>query len=350
MRSLFNDDSTVARRVGAHSRANILQVLRRLARSRKLAVSVSQVPLPNNGMSGAVRAQTAEVLLQLKEGRLELTAAASRAMDLAPTIRAIKRTEIRLERPLRVAIVGEFNSGKSSLANLLARIESLPTAAVQTTRIPTLLYEARKAQIWVLRADGTRQVLRGRRPQLGQSIVRLEVGLPSARLRGVQFLDLPGLADPRSNTSPANFPLHNVDAVLWCTVSTQAWKESERRAWEQFPARLRARGLLVTTHCDLLRSTVDRERVLSRLRLEAAPMFSGIVLISNSEALATVRGEHEGSAAEIWAASGAQALDTLLDELLETVRKHRNKSALDMICRIADHTLARLSLADPRTV
>jgi hypothetical protein len=76
-------------------------------------------------------------------------------------------------------------------------------------------------------------------------------------------------------------------------------------------------------------------------------MFNGIVLISNSEALAAVRGEYEGSAAEIWGASGARALDTLLDELLETVRKHRNKAARNMIRRIADRTLARLSLPRP---
>jgi hypothetical protein len=328
--------------------ANILHVVRRLARSRRPSVPVSEVPLASNGMSGPVRAQTAQVLLQLKEARLGLMARASPAMDLAPTIRAIRRTEARLGRPLCVAIVGEFNAGKSSLANLLVSIESLPTAAVQTTRIPTLLYQARKAQVWGLRADGTRQLLRAGRAQLTESLVRLEVGLPSARLRGVQFLDLPGFADARSNMSPLDLPLNAVDAVLWCTVSTQAWKESERKAWEQFPARLRARGLLVTTHCDLLRSGADRERLLSRLRLEAGPMFNGIALISNSEALAAVRGEHGGSAAEIWEASGAQALDTLLDELLTTVRKHRNKAALTMICRIADHTLARLSLLEHR--
>jgi hypothetical protein len=298
-------------------------------------------------MSESMRAQTAEVLLQLKEASLGLAAAASPTMDLDPTIRAIRRTEARLGRPLRVAIVGEFNSGKSSLANLLVGIESLPTAPVQTTRIPTLLYQARKAQIWGLHADGTRQVLRAGRPQFAQSIVRLEVGLPSPRLRGVQFLDLPGLADARSNMSPKDLPLRHVDAVLWCTVSTQAWKESERKAWEQFPPRLRRRGLLVTTHCDLLRSTIDRERLLSRLRLEAGPVFNGIVLISNSEALAAVRGEHGGSVAEVWGASGGRALDTLLDELLETVRKRRNEAALNVICRIADHTLARLSLPRP---
>src|SRR6266571_623851 len=89
-----------------------------------------------SGMSGPVHAQTAEILAQLKQARMDLEVAASAAMTLSPAIRAIKRTELRLERPLRVAIVGEFNSGKSSLANLLARIESLPTAVISSTCIP----------------------------------------------------------------------------------------------------------------------------------------------------------------------------------------------------------------------
>ena len=325
-------------------------VVRSLARATKLGGSATDVSLPINGMSGPVYAHTIQILSQLKQARIDLEAAGAAAMTLAPAIRAIRRTEVRLRRPLRVAIVGEFNSGKSSLANLLARIESLPTAAVSSTRIPTLLYQAQEPELWAVRCDGTRQLLRADHPVSGEPIFRLDVGLPSARLRGVQFLDLPGLADPKSKASLADLPLHHVDGVLWCTVSVQAWKESERRAWEQIPARLRDRGLLVATHCDLLRSTIEKMRLLSRLRVEAGPSFSGIVLISNTRALAAIRGEHEGSAADIWETSGADTLDMLLDEMLQNVRKHRNEAALEITRRIADHTLARLDRGCPRWI
>jgi tRNA U34 5-carboxymethylaminomethyl modifying GTPase MnmE/TrmE len=294
------------------------------------------------GISGPVQAQTAQILAQLKQARMDLGAAASATMTLAPAIRAIRRTEARLERPLRVAIVGEFNSGKSSLANLLARIESLPTAIVSSTCIPTLLHHARKPEVWAIHLDGRREPLRADRPVSEQSIFRLEVGLPSPRLHAAQILDLPGLSDPRYDESLADLALHNVDAALWCTVSTQAWKESERKAWEQLPARLRRRGLLVITHCDLLRSTTDRDKLLGRLRNETGASFSGIVLVSATQALATMRGEHEGSTAAIWETSGADALDRLLGELLQSVRRQRNDAALEMTGRIARRTLARL--------
>ena len=70
---------------------------------------------------GSADAQTTEILGELKERVSSSRLSASAAMTLSPAIRALKRTEVRLGRPLRVAIVGEFNSGKSSLANLLAR-------------------------------------------------------------------------------------------------------------------------------------------------------------------------------------------------------------------------------------
>jgi Dynamin family len=319
-----------------------LAVVHRLARASRLGASVGAPSGSMSGMSGPVPAQTAEILAQLKQARLDLEVTASAAMALSPAIRAIRRTELRLERPLRIAIVGEFNSGKSSLANLLARIESLPTAAISNTRIPTLLYQARKPEVWAVHLDGGRQSLSTNRPVSGQSIFRLEVGLPSARLGTVQILDLPGLADPRFDESLTDLARHNVDAALWCTVSTQAWKESERDPWQQLPARLRGRGLLVATHADLLRSTIDREKLLSRLRREAGPSFMGIVLVSTTVAIAMMAQEHEGSAATVWEESGADALDMLLDELLQNVRKQRNEAALKVAGRIADHALARL--------
>jgi dynamin family protein len=332
----------IVRQGGARLRASALAFVRRLMPTAEFGARASGLSDTMKDAPGSADAQTTEILGELKRARVELEVSASAAMTLSPAIRALKRTEVRLGRPLRVAIVGEFNSGKSSLANLLARVDSLPTAVISNTRIPTLLYQARKPEVWAVHLDGRRLSLRTNYPLSGQSILRLEVGLPSPRLGAVQILDLPGLADPRFDESLADLATHHVDAALWCTVGTQAWKESEREAWEQLPARLRGRGLLVATHSDLLRSTIDREKLLSRLRREAGPSFTGIVLVSTTAALAMMGGDREGSAAAIWKESGADALDMLLDELLQSVRKQRKEAALEVTGRIAHHTLARL--------
>jgi len=330
------------RRDGVNLRVTARSLVDWLTSAAKLDAPIDVQSPFLRGAGGSAHAETIEILRQLDRALVQLEGSASATVTLSPAIRAIKRSRSRLQRPLRLAIAGEFNTGKSSLANLLVRVESLPTAIVSCTRIPTLLYYAREPQVWAVHRDRRRELLRVNRAVSEQSIFCLEVGLPSSRLHAMQILDLPGFADPRSCLSPHDLVLHNVDAVAWCTLGTQAWKETERSAWNQLPARLRGRGLLVVTHCDLLRRESDKERLLARLRSEAGLSFDTIVSLSTTEALALVHEGRVGPARLAWEACGAEALDAALDQLLLGVRKHRNQAALQVLGRIAQHALARL--------
>jgi len=290
----------------------------------------------------AVHAQTARVINQLGQARHKLQRAASPELRLTPAIRALWRTEKRLGRPLRVAICGEINSGKSSLANLLAGIESLPTAILSNTRIPTLLCYAAEPEVWTVQPNGKRARLRGDRGlPCEHEIFRIEVGLPSRRLQSVEIVDLPGLVDPRSGLPEIDLLAHHVDAAIWCTMSTQAWKESERTAWSMLPPRLGNRGILVATHRDLLHNPRDHEKLLGRLDEEVGTSFTGIVLLSTAEALA-VMGKDRTAGAD-WVASGAAALESALGSLLVRLREQRAAAALRMTSRVAQRALARIN-------
>jgi hypothetical protein len=306
-----------------------------------LAQTRDRSDLPK-GKLAPVHEPTLKVLDELKRTRAELERMSPAEAMLAPAIRAVRRIEARLERPLRIAVIGEFNSGKSTLTNLLVRIESLPTAVISNTCIPTLLYHAPEPTIFAVYNDRRRERLRASSRTSSQDIFRLEVGLPSERLRAVQILDLPGLADARFDGSIEDLASHSADIALWCTVSTQAWKESERVAWEEVPARLRRRGLLMATHCDLLRDAADLDKLLHRLRDEAGCSFRDVLPISTVEALAVAREDHAGAAGVIWKTSGADAFETALDELLQSVRMQRLNAALDVTARIAGYTLSRI--------
>jgi 50S ribosome-binding GTPase len=305
-----------------------------------------RLDLPKGNLAPA-HEPTLKVLNELKQTRGELEKMSSAGAMLAPAIRALRRIELRLERPLRIAVIGEFNSGKSTLTNLLVRIESVPTAVISNTCIPTLLYHAPEPTIFALYHDGRRAKLRASSRASSQDIFRLEVGLPSERLRAFQILDLPGLADARFDGSIEDLASHAADAALWCTLSTQAWKESERVAWEEIPPRLRTRGLLVATHCDLLRDAADVDKLLGRLRTEAGSSFRDILPMSTVEALAVAREDHAGEAGAVWKASGADALETALGELLQSVRTQRLNAALEVTARIAGRTLSRIDAPPP---
>jgi hypothetical protein len=286
--------------------------------------------------------RTLKIVAELRQARSTLEKGPS-ARALPATVRAFRRIESQLDRPLRVALVGEFNSGKSSLANLLARTESLPTAVVSNTRIPTLLCYAREPTIWALDERGSRVGLRADQRALPASIVRLQVGLPTQRLRALEILDLPGFADPRFRGAGIDTAVHDVHAVLWCTVSTQAWKESERTVWESLPARLRARALLVATHADLLHDARDADKLLHRLHRESGSLFQGVVLIATQDALALTRQRQEGEAGDAWQATGAYALEQALHGLLFDLREQRADAALGITRRIADRAVSQLA-------
>jgi hypothetical protein len=181
-----------------------------------------------------------------------------------------------------------------------------------------------------LRSDG----------RLPHEALRIEVGLPSPRLAAMQVLDLPGFSGSRWGAPAVDLSAHHVDATIWCTVSTQAWKESERSAWSMLSPRLSARSLLVATHSDLLRRPEDRQSLLARLEDEVGVSFNGIVPLATLDAIAVMGDGHRGG--DAWAASGAQALEAALAALLVSVREKRASAAQTVTGRIAQRALARL--------
>jgi len=62
--------------------------------------------------------------------------------------------------------------------------------------------------------------------------------------------------------------LEEVDAVLWCTHATQAWRQSEAAFWAQMPKAVRDRSILLITRFDKLTNERDRGRVLKRIQHE----------------------------------------------------------------------------------
>lgn len=317
--------------------------IRRLSASLRRARERSDLP---ESRLRLVHEPTLKALQEIAGARLQLEETGAAAA--APAVRALRRLEQRLGRPLRIAVIGEFNSGKSTLANLLVRIESLPTAVISNTCIPTLLYHAPAPELFAVNHRRQRQRLRVSSPALrSHDVFRLEVGLPAARLRAIEILDMPGLADSRLEDPAADLSRHAVDIALWCTLCTQAWKESERAAWGDVLPRMRRRGVLVATHRDLL-ATADVEKLLDRLHDEAGPSFRDILPMSTLEALTVARADHAGEAGAVWKTSGADALETALDDLIHRVRGERLDAALRVTARVAGRALSRIARPAPR--
>jgi hypothetical protein len=260
---------------------------------------------------------------------------------VASVLRGLRRAEAILRRPLRLAIMGEGNSGKSTLANLLLGNAIIPTLQLPNTRIPTLLRFSASPAISAMMADGGRLPLaEGAIPQ--GEMIGVEVGLPIVHLQACEILDFPGFADPWLGYGSMDVAPHRVDATIWCTFSTQAWKESERAAWRQLPARVRRHGLLVVTNKDLLRDE-QAQKVTARLDKIALADFRGIALLSSLKALRSLDDKGASMDAALWHDSGAAGFLEATGQLLLHIRQERLRRVQGFANGVAGKALNHLN-------
>jgi GTPase Era involved in 16S rRNA processing len=162
-------------------------------------------------------------------------------------------------------------------------------------------------------------------------IFRLEAALPAESLDIVQIVDFPGTSDPIHQVDLTTLGQHKIDALLWATIATQAWRESERRAWLSLPQKLRSRGILVVTHMDLIQTAQDQERLKQRLQAVAQDYFKGVCFISAGKAL---------KAGNIEMASG---LFVELNKLAASFEMERLQKAVELSRKLGSYGLLRLA-------
>lgn len=226
--------------------------------------------------------------------------------------------KIPTPRKPRIALMGEFSAGKSTLSNLLLGSRPLPERVTATRLSPVWMAQGTDAPYRV-ETDGGLELI---------SLDKLE-GIPVEETRVIRLffesdilevcdlIDFPGISDPNMSGDVVERMLEEIDAVLWCTHATQAWRQSESAMWAKFPEAVKARSSLLITRFDKLTTEKDQSRVLRRVMKETEGQFGGTFPISLTRALAA------GDDYKQWESSGAAAftehLITSVQELTQTV-------------------------------
>jgi hypothetical protein len=210
-------------------------------------------------------------------------------------------------QPPCVAVTGEARSGKSSLINALLGSDVLPTGFSDQVRLPVLVSYASKPSL-VLEHINRRHVTTdwgamARTPI--DDIRRMRLGLPMDLLKSCRLLETPGFATGCDGLDRrALEACRRANTAMWCTPAVQAWKASERDAWLALPKRLRGRSILAITYKDAIRSERDHARLSARLRTEAGPYFSKIVMIASKEAMRARQLDCRSARDALWQVSG----------------------------------------------
>lgn len=280
-----------------------------------------------------------------------------------------------LSRPLRLAILGEPGSGKTSLINFLLDSPVLPLTPLGGARSPILLrYATEFSAVTVAGLSGTTRLTSRalertakpftapdtaskivyQSPSRTKSAERqhaakadaqshasgpsyVDVGAPSLALRELEFLEIPCMSADLLSSGRAMRLLRTADAAIWCTVAPQAWKETERRGWSRRSSRFRSRAILAVTFRDALAAREEEAKLHLRLERETRDFFSTRALISLKPAALDARRISPVAAG----ASDEQERFDLRDKvgaLIARVSEDRFKRAQSLMQKLSSHS------------
>lgn len=219
-----------------------------------------------------------------------------------------------LTRKPRIAIMGEFSSGKSTLCNVLMGARPL-LEKVTATQLPPVWLSYGPDDAYTMGLDGHAYDLDLReleRVSL-ETTEHVRIFMKSDILRYCDLIDMPGISDPSMSSEVWERMAHLADGVLWCTHATQAWRQSESGVWSTFPAELRRNSLLLITRFDKIVGDSDKTKVVKRVKAETEGLFSEVFPVSLLQAMRA--GEDEDK----WIESGADAFTKALFEIAHRI-------------------------------
>ncbi|PWJ12502.1 dynamin family protein [Jannaschia seohaensis] len=206
-------------------------------------------------------------------------------------------------RKPRMAIMGEFSAGKSTLSNLLLGAKPLPEKVTATRLSPVWLTKGNAPPVaHFVDAERAPEPVTGFDGLDVDAVRYVSMSIDSTILEYCDLIDFPGISDPNMDSDVWERMLPEIDLILWLTHATQAWRQSEAAAWDLVPEEVQARSMLLVTRFDKLTTERDQKRVLARLHAETEDLFAGIYPLSLLDALNAAK----AGDADAWDASGAR--------------------------------------------
>lgn len=204
-------------------------------------------------------------------------------MTLRDIVEGLDGPRAKPEGLRRVAVAGEFGSGKSSTINAILRDAVLPSDPGLPGRPLVKLSFGERAQIVAEDRAGRGMQLDAVAELMPRGpLAWCDIRLPLPLLRGIELVEVP--SGPAGGLAPADLQLvAESDMLIWVTIGSQAWRLSEKTIVEALPAAIRARSVLAVSRADKLRAGSDFDKIELRLQHEASPFFNELVFMQASQ-------------------------------------------------------------------
>ena len=193
---------------------------------------------------------------------------------------------VATDRPAKLVVIGEFNSGKSTLLNALCGWDLLPMGITPTTATINIISHADTARIDVVRNDGGvtelpfgQEALRQFTARSGDHADVREVrvhapGIPP----GLVFIDTPGVNDVNQTRSEIVYQMiPEADALLFLMDVQQALKKSEVIFLrDRVLASSMVKTIFVLNHIDRVSKSSEIDAVVANVRVNLFNIYSAV--------------------------------------------------------------------------
>ncbi|MFK5880669.1 MAG: dynamin family protein [Sulfurospirillum sp.] len=232
-----------------------------------------------------------ESLLGLLD-KVEHTLLDDRLSPSFPLVQALDKLKIRAKEPMKVAITGQFSSGKSTFLNALMAKNILPTGIIPVTSKVNYIRYGDELKVRVRYKDGRDEyhdiedINKFTDQRNGaEDIDYLTLYSPLNMLKDIVFVDTPGLNSlAHIDTQTTTKALNEVDGIIWLTLIDNAGKMSEERVLQRYLSLYKNKSLCVLNQKDKF-SQEEIDKSVAYIKENFSQYFSEVVPISAKEAL-----------------------------------------------------------------
>ena len=263
---------------------------------------------------------------------------------------------------LKIAIIGQFSSGKSSFLNALLGAEILPSGVIPVTaKVCEIAYgehidfsqnlaqyqtphsnpQNPQNPLQKLPQNTIQNIIQNilievhykdssvrlkPLPYLHQidsienaTISHFKLLAPLDLLKDITFLDTPGFnSQNQIDTDTTNSILEEVDGIIWLSLIDNVGKQSEKDILEAHIKKYAAKSLCILNQKDRLKNDNEIATSLAYSKSAFSGFFADIIPISAKEAIDSHNAQNANEKQRLWASSNMQSVLDFIHQELQT--------------------------------